>query len=92
MPRRDPPSETGLFAAGPAAAVGGAGEIERFDLAAQLEGLELVHDEDGLEPLGEPRVPVDAVGVRSPLQQLYLNKHTNQNHVLFILKLNFQRV
>ena len=72
----DATPEAGLLAARPAAAVGGARQVQRLDLAAQLEGLALVHDEDGLEPFAEARVPVDVVRVGGALQQLDLNSES----------------
>ena len=66
--RRDPPPEAGLFGG----AAGGGGGVEGLNLAGELERFPLVHDEDGLEPLGEAGVTVDRVGVGGPLQQLYL--------------------
>ena len=68
----DPAPEAWLLA-GAGRRVGG-GPADGLYLAGHLKGLPLVHDEDGLEPLGEPGVSLDGVGVGSTLQELDLQE------------------
>jgi hypothetical protein len=69
----DPAPESGLLAGAAGRRRGVSRTVgDRLDLAGQLEGLPLVHDKDGLEPLGESGIPLDGVGVGGPLQQLDL--------------------
>ena len=51
--------------------------MQRLHLTGELEGLEFVHDEDRLEPLGEAGIPLDGVGVGSSLQQLDLKEQND---------------
>jgi hypothetical protein len=72
---RDPTSKAGLLAGaggGGRRRIGGRTVQDGLDEAGHLEGLPLVHDEDGFEPLGESGVALDGVGVRRTLQKLDL--------------------
>jgi hypothetical protein len=71
---RDPTSKAGLLAGagGSGRRIGGRTVKDGLDEAGHLEGLPLVHDEDGFEPLGESGVALDGVGVRRTLQKLDL--------------------
>jgi hypothetical protein len=72
----DPTSKAGLLAGagggGRRRRIGGRTVQDGLDEAGHLEGLPLVHNEDGFEPLGEPGVALDSVGVRRTLQKLDL--------------------
>jgi hypothetical protein len=84
---RDPTSKAGLLAGaggcGRRRRIGGRTVQDGLDEAGHLEGLPLVHDEDGFEPLGESGVALDRVGVRCTLQKLDLKilkgKNNTQN-------------